>query len=94
MGGCLLPGILLPSQRSLIWCAVADCPSRPNIPVNVLVGLEYLKAGNGWTDEEMYDAFTYDVQVDTPWGIANLVKAISTCALYVVRPNGTSGAIC
>ena len=30
----------------------ADCPSRPNIPVNVLVGLEILKAGNGWTDEE------------------------------------------
>jgi hypothetical protein len=62
--------------------------------VNVLVGLEYLKAGNGWTDEEMQDAFTYDVQVATPWGIANLVKAIPTCALYVVRPNGTSGAIC
>ena len=25
----------------------ADIPSRPNIPVNVLVGLEYLKAGFG-----------------------------------------------
>ena len=25
----------------------ADIPSRPNVPVNVLVGLEYLKAGNG-----------------------------------------------
>ena len=25
----------------------ADCPSRPNVPINVLVGLEYLKAGNG-----------------------------------------------
>ena len=24
-----------------------DFPSRPNVPVNVLVGLEYLKAGNG-----------------------------------------------
>ncbi|MDD5369769.1 MAG: hypothetical protein PHQ40_11835 [Anaerolineaceae bacterium] len=35
----------------------ADCPSRPNVPINVLVGLEYLKAGNGWSDEEMYDAF-------------------------------------
>ena len=29
----------------------ADIPSRPNVPVNVLFGLEYLKAGNGWTDE-------------------------------------------
>ena len=24
----------------------ADCPSRPNVAVNVLVGLEFLKAGN------------------------------------------------
>ena len=25
----------------------ADCLSRPNVPVNVLVGLEFMKAGNG-----------------------------------------------
>ena len=37
--------------------------SRPNIPVNVLVGLEALKAGFGWSDEEMYDAFCFDLQV-------------------------------
>lgn len=41
----------------------ADVPSRPNIPVNVLIGLEALKAGHGWSDEELYDAFTYNVQV-------------------------------
>jgi len=41
----------------------ADIPSRPNTPVNVLVGLEYLKAGFGWSDEELYDAFTYNMQV-------------------------------
>jgi hypothetical protein len=41
----------------------ADLPSRPNVPVNVLVGLEYLKAGMGWTDEEMYDQSCFDVQV-------------------------------
>ena len=50
----------------------ADCPSRPNIPVNVLVGLEYLKAGNGWSDEEMYDEFCYDVQVRYALGYRQL----------------------
>jgi hypothetical protein len=40
-----------------------DIPSRPNTPVNVLVGLEFLKAGFGWSDEELYDAFTYNLQV-------------------------------
>jgi hypothetical protein len=41
----------------------AECPSRPNVPVNVLVGLEWLKSGFGWSDEELYDAFLYNVQV-------------------------------
>ncbi len=50
----------------------ADCPSRPNYPVNVLVGLEYLKAGNGWTDEEMYDEFCYDLQVRYALGYRQL----------------------
>jgi hypothetical protein len=40
-----------------------DTPSRPNVPVNVLVGLEYLKAGFGWSDKEMYEAFLYNLQV-------------------------------
>ena len=50
----------------------ADCPSRPNIPVNVLVGLEYLKAGNGWSDEEMYDNFCYNSQVRYALGYRQL----------------------
>lgn len=41
----------------------ADTPSRPNVPVNVLVALEFLKAANGWTNEELYDHACYDVQV-------------------------------
>jgi hypothetical protein len=41
----------------------ANMPSRPNYPVNVLVGLEYLKAGFGWSDKEMYEAFLYNMQV-------------------------------
>lgn len=50
----------------------ADFPSRPNVPVNVLVGLEYLKAGHGWTDEELYDHFCYDIQVRYALGYRQL----------------------
>lgn len=46
--------------------------SRPNTPVNVLVGLEILKAGYGWSDEELYDHFSYDVQVRYALGYRNL----------------------
>jgi hypothetical protein len=41
----------------------SDEPSRPNIPVNVLVGLEMLKAGHGWSDMELYDHYCFDAQV-------------------------------
>lgn len=50
----------------------SDKPSRPNVPVNVLVGLEILKDGFGWTDEEMYDHFTYNVKVRYGLGYRNL----------------------
>jgi len=50
----------------------SDKASRPNIPVNVLVGLETLKAGFGWSDAEMHDAFTFDLQVRYALGYRNL----------------------
>lgn len=46
--------------------------SRPNVPVNVLIGLEVLKAGFGWTDEQMYEQFTFDLQVRYALGYAQL----------------------
>lgn len=50
----------------------ADVPSRPNTPVNVLLGLETLKAGHGWSDEELYDHFTFDLQVRYALGYHDL----------------------
>lgn len=46
--------------------------SRPNVPVNVLLGVDILKAGMGWTDEEMYDHFLYDLQVRYALGYEQL----------------------
>jgi len=50
----------------------ADLPSRPNVAVNVLVGFEILKAGFGWSDEEGYDEFTYNLQVRYALGYGEL----------------------
>jgi Transposase domain (DUF772) len=41
----------------------SDEASRPNVPVNVLVGLEGLKAGFGWSDQELYENYCYNLQV-------------------------------
>ena len=50
----------------------SDEPSRPNKAVNILMGLEILKSGFGWSDEEMYDHFCYDVQVRRALGLRDL----------------------
>lgn len=50
----------------------SEAPSRPNIPVNVLVGLESLKSGFGWSDEEMHDAFLFDLQTRYALGYDNI----------------------
>jgi hypothetical protein len=50
----------------------SDKPSRPNMAVNVLVGFEVLKAGFGYSDEEMYAAYNYDMQVRYAFGYRNL----------------------
>ncbi len=52
----------------------ADTPSRPNVPVNVLVSLDTLKAGYGWSDEELYDHFLYDLQVRYAVGYESLTE--------------------
>src|SRR5450759_503029 len=41
----------------------SDEASRPNVAVNVLVGLEALKAGFGWSDQELYENYCYNLQV-------------------------------
>jgi len=43
--------------------------SRPNTPVNILVGFETLKSGFGWSDEELYNHFLFDLQVRYALGL-------------------------
>ena len=50
-------------DESPLAAVYANTPSRPNLPVNVFVALESLKADYGWSDEELYDHFSYDMQV-------------------------------
>jgi hypothetical protein len=63
-----------------------DHPSRPNVPVNWLVGLETLKAGFGWSDEELYDHFCFDLQVRYALGIHDLNESdLDLRTLYYFR---------
>lgn len=52
----------------------SDEASRPNAPVNVLVGLEVLKAGFGWSDAQLEEQFSYNMQVRYALGYRNLAE--------------------
>jgi hypothetical protein len=59
-------------DEKLFAILFSDEASRPNTPVNVLIGLIILKSGFGWSDEEMYDHFCYDIQVRYALGYRDL----------------------
>ena len=59
-------------DESIFAALYAEVPSRPNVPVNVLVSLEVLKSGLGWSDEELYDSFLFDMQVRYAVGYESL----------------------
>lgn len=48
--------------------------SRPNTPVNILVGLLFLKELCGWTDNEMLGSLYFDYRVQYALGITDLEK--------------------
>ena len=52
----------------------SDKYSRPNTPVNVIVGLLILKEMNQWTDEDLLGAFYFDYRVRYALGITDFEK--------------------
>ena len=64
----------------------SDEPSRPNTPINILVGAEILKAGFGWSDEELYDEIQFNLQVRHALGLRDIgVVPFEVRTLYNFR---------
>lgn len=59
-------------DESVFLVLYSEKKSRPNIPVNILVGLDTLKSGYGWSDEELYDHYLFDLQVRYALGLREL----------------------
>ncbi len=66
--------------------------SRPNTPVNVLVALEILKSGFGWSDRELYEQFCFNLQVRHAVGMGDLGEEVFELRTLRVF-GGTSGSI-
>ena len=56
----------------------SEVPSRPNTPVNQLVGIEILKSAYNWSDEELFDHLAYDLQTRYALGVRDIETDICT----------------
>ena len=57
------PEFILSREAAAMKAYEAEQQLSNNIPINVLVGLETLKSGFGWSDEQMYENFCFNLQV-------------------------------
>ena len=65
-------------DETLFAALYAEEPSRPNTPVNQLVGLEILKSASNWSDEELFDHLAYDLQTRYALGVREIETEICT----------------
>ncbi|MBN2267240.1 MAG: transposase [Candidatus Babeliaceae bacterium] len=63
--------VFLQINESMFEPMFSKLASRPNTPINILMSLEMLKWGKGWTDEELYENFLFDLQVRYAVGCDN-----------------------
>ena len=84
--GIFYRGVFARIDEEVFSVLYSDKYSRPNVPINLLVGLEILKAGRGWSDDEMYEHFHFDIQVRYALGYSILGEGdFAIRSLYYFR---------
>ena len=61
-------------EEELFAVLYSEKASRPNTAINVLVGLEIMKSGFGWSDAELEEQLAFNVQVRYGLGYRNLAE--------------------
>jgi hypothetical protein len=73
-GGAFYRELFCRIDETLFAKLYSEKASRPNTPINVLVGMEILKSGFGWSDEDLYNAFLFDLQVRYALGLRDFAS--------------------
>jgi hypothetical protein len=73
-GGAFYRELFCRIDETLFALLYSEKPSRPNTPINLLVGMEILKSGFRWSDEDLYNAFLFDLQVRYALGLRDFAS--------------------
>jgi hypothetical protein len=76
--GTLYKEVFCRIDETIFSCLYSKKDSRTNVAVNVLVALEILKGGYGWSDEALYEQAKFNLQVRLALGLHNLNEDIFT----------------
>ncbi len=60
----------------------AEGKGRPNASVRTMISMMILKEGQGWSDEQMYDACRFDMKVMCALGIFHMDQDVPAVATY------------
>jgi len=55
---------------------------RPNFPIRILVGMLILKDGHDWTDEQLFEACSFNLLVCYALGLTNISDSIPSSTTY------------
>jgi hypothetical protein len=66
----------IPEKISTVLFSEVD--SRPNAPINILVGGDMLKSGFGWTDDELEEHMNFDLLTRHALGLDELGQEAPT----------------
>lgn len=55
---------------------------RPNVSIRTLVGMMILKEGEGWTDEQLFNACQFDLRVMLSLGLSNINDEVPCASTY------------
>ncbi len=66
----------IPEERFAVLFSEQD--SRPNAPINIIVGGDIIKAGFGWTDEELEQHLEFDLLTRHALGLDDLIQEAPT----------------
>jgi len=74
--------VIAPFPEDIFSVLYSSTQGRPNTSIRILVGMLILKEGHGWTDEQLFEAIHFNLQIRWALGLRNLDDAVTGSSTY------------
>jgi hypothetical protein len=74
--------VLMHVDESIFSALYSNGKGAPNASIRVLIGMMILKAGQGWSDEQLFENCNYNLLVRSALGLMTLEDAVPVASTY------------